>query len=489
VKKITSEEAAKELLFRRRAREHFAPFVKRGFETVDPGANYTHGWHIDCLAEHCEALFNREIKNLIINLPPRSLKSIVISVCFPAWAFGRDPSERVLSSSGVASLATQHSMHCRKIMREYWYRMTFPETVLDVKEQDAKNRYNTTKGGHRIALSVGGSSVGEGGRIKIIDDPIDPTVATSKSELENVNSWYDNTWSTRSDDPIRTVNLLVMQRIGVNDLTAHLLDKGWDLLKLEQEAESRAVITFPISGKVKIREVGDLLHPERSTPEAIEQYKRDLGTEGYTTQHQQRPNVKGGNRIKMSWFKRYGAIPSRPDEVIQSWDTANKANTLNNPSVCQTYKRFGDVWFLTRLLKERLVYPDLKRNILNLAAVDKPNTILIEDKASGTQIIQELGGKLPIIGIEPEGDKVMRMETQLASIESGVIALPDPEKIVTEWLFDLELVLLTFPKCAEFDSIDSMSQFLKYIRSREDYYFQSGISLGGLSKESYFKGK
>jgi len=251
--KITAQEAAKELLFRKQVRKHFAPFIRRGFETIDPGANYTHGWHIDCLAEYCEAVYRREIKNLIINLPPRNTKSIIASVCLPAWALGQDPTERILSSSGVAPLATQHSMHCRKIMREPWYRMTFPNTTLDTKEQDAKNRYTTTSGGHRIAVSVGGSSVGEGGRIKIIDDPIDPTVAFSKAELMSVNNWYDNTWSTRSDDPERTVNLLIMQRLAVGDLSDHLLGKGWELLKLEQESESRVVITFPVSGKIKIR--------------------------------------------------------------------------------------------------------------------------------------------------------------------------------------------------------------------------------------------
>lgn len=463
---ITPQQAAEVLLERHDMRASLAPFIKKVFETVDPGASYSHNWHIDLISEYLEACYHRQIMQLIINVPPRFLKSMCVSVAFPAWAFGQDPTERILSASGVASLATKHSTDCRKVLREDWYRNTFPNVRL-ADSQDAKNRYETTAGGHRIATSVGGSSVGEGGRIKIIDDPIDPH-KISATEIESANNWYDNTWSTRSDDPERTIDILVMQRVGIDDMTAHLLNKGgWEHLVIPQEAEKKTIIIFPISKTKKVRQEGELIHESRFGRSAVSKSKINLGTYGYDSQHQQKPTAKGGNRIKLPWFPRYGVLPESPDEVVQSWDTGNKTKDLSNPSVCETFMRFGDRWLLANVLKKKMAYPELKRTVKALNDRYKPNLILIEDKASGTQLLQDYENKLRVKGVEPDREKAMRMEVQLPALEAGMVALPNNEEMDVDWLFEFEQNLQSFPMNKEWDEIDALSQFLRWLKDRE----------------------
>lgn len=484
---ITPQQAAETLIERREMRTKLAPFIKKVFETVDPGAVYSHNWHIDLISEYLEACYHRQIMQLIVNVPPRFLKSMCVSVAFPAWAFGQDPSERILSASGVASLATKHSMDCRKVLKEDWYRNTFPELQL-TEHQDAKNRYETTKGGHRIATSVGGSSVGEGGRIKIIDDPIDPH-KISATEIESANGWYDSTWSTRSDDPERTIEILVMQRLAIDDMTGHLLNKGgWEHLVIPQEVEKKTIIIFPISRTKKVRKEGELIHEKRFGRASVKKAKVNLGTYGYDSQHQQRPTARGGNRIKLDWFSRYKVLPASPDEVAQSWDTGNKNKNLSNPSVCETFMRFGDIWYLAHVLKKKMVYPELKRTVKALSDHYSPDIILIEDKASGTQLLQDYENKLRVKAIEPDKDKAMRMEVQLPALEAGMVALPDNTEIDAPWLFEFEQNLQSFPMNKEWDEIDALSQFLRWKKDREGL---NSITIApfSMNKQSAFRGR
>ncbi len=483
---LTPQEAAAALLHRRDMMENLSPFIKKVFSTVDPGALYSHNWHIDLISEYLEACYHRQITQLIINIPPRFLKSICVSIAFPAWVFGQDPTERILSASGVSSLATRHSTDCRKVLRESWYRNLFPDVMI-ADNQDAKNRYETTKGGHRFATSVGGSSVGEGGRIKIIDDPIDPN-KISLVEIASSNNWFDNTWSTRSDDPERTVDILVMQRVSNDDMTAHLLNKGgWEHLVIPQEAETRTIIIFPISKTKKVRQEGELIHEERFGRNAVAKAKVNLGSYGYDSQHQQKPTAKGGNRVKMEWFPRHGILPASPDEVVQSWDTGNKTKELSNPSVCETFYRFGDRWFLADILKKKMAYPDLKRTVKALNDAHSPDLILIEDKASGTQLLQDYERKLRVKGVEPDREKAMRMEIQLPALEAGMISLPDTDLMSASWLFEFEQNLQAFPMNREWDEIDALSQFLRWLKGRE---MEEGTIIAPFSmgKSSSFRG-
>ena len=485
-----SAEAAKQLLERRNMRAHLAPFIKKVFKTVDPKSAYKHNWHIDLMAEYLEALTIKQIHNLLINVPPRFLKSICCSVAWPAWLLGKDPSDQILAASYASKLATKHSVDCRVVVGSAWYSAVFPRVHM-AHDQNEKSKFQTTERGYRIATSVGGMATGEGGDKLILDDPMNPQEAMSDTERNGINEWMDQTWSTRKNDPSGSCELIVMQRLHVADTTGHILmqneserryaaeeeldnlqerkNQHWEHLVIPQEAETRTIIIFPISKKKKIRNEGELLHEERFNRTSVARALLRLGTYGYAGQHQQRPTPLGGGRVDMSWFPRYRVLPQHIDETIISLDTAQKDKEINNPTVAEVYLRSGAQWYLAHIWKDRVRYPLLKRMVIAMAAQWNPDAITIEDKSSGSSLIQELqeDTDLPAIAIEPESDKITRFDTQTPSIEAGMLALPDPMYITAPWLAYLEECLMHFPSPPSWDELDSMSQFLKYIRRRE----------------------
>ena len=452
----TKEEALDALL-----RTRLAAFTRKAFATVDPGAAYLHNWHVDLIAEYLEACTRREVTRLIINMPPRALKSVSVTVAWPAWLLGRNPSERVIAASYAEMLALKHSVDCRLVMQSEWYRRVFPGVVL-TGDQNEKRKFVTTARGQRFATSVGGTATGDGGNFLIIDDPLNPAQALSDVERAKANTWFDQTFSNRLDDKERGVIVLVMQRLHADDLTGHLLAKGgWTHLSLPAVAETRTVLDF---GRVrKTREPGDLLHPERESPAAIERIKRDMGSYAFAGQYQQRPAPAEGGMVKMHWFGRY----ERQQEytrIVQSWDTAIKAGQLHDPSVCTTWGEHPVGYDLLQVKVQRLEYPDLKRELYKQADAFQPHAILVEDKGSGQQLIQDVRREspLPVVAVMPVADKITRLAGVAAMIEAGKVFLPTN----APWLTDYESELLTFPNAAHDDQVDSTSQFLSWVRSR-----------------------
>ena len=470
-RKIDPAVAARVLLDRRIERNSYAAFFKKAFGIIEPGSPLLWNWHIDLLAEYLEAVYHNEIKDLIINIPPRTLKSNIVTVGFPAWLLGKDPSEQIIRASYANKLAIRHNVSTRTIVESAYFRSVFPDTILS-KDQNEKSMFQTTMRGHSIATSVGGTATGEGGNWLFLDDPMNPKEAISDTERESSNEWVDQTWSSRENNPKKAHNIIVMQRLNVNDTTGHVLaqDTGYEHLVVPQLAEKKTIIIFPRSKREVVREVKEPIHEERFGKKEISRAKKKLGSYGFAGQQQQRPVPLKGGRIKLHWFPRFQQLPRHWHETVLSFDTANKAKEINDHSVCEVYRRYGERWFLIDLWKERVVYPDLKKALYKLNGKYKPDTILIEDKASGQQLIQDARNEssLPIIAIEPEADKITRMDTQSASIESAVITLP-AESLSTKypWLYDLENNIKQFPQPAEWDEIDSMSQFLKWLRRHE----------------------
>lgn len=468
LKNISRQEAAAELLARRNAKNHLSPFIRYVFSVVDPGTLYKHNWHIDLISEYLEAVTSGEIRRLILNIPPRSLKSICVSIAWTAWLMGRNPSEKILCASYASALSQDLSVDTRTVIESPWYQLLFTDTILS-PAQNTKSKFETTKQGHRIATSVGGSITGEGGNVKILDDPMDPEGAASDAEREQSNRWVAQTWSGRTNDPATVKEVVVMQRLHTNDTTGFLLKKGgWEHVKIPQEAVKKTIIIFPRTKEQMVREKGNLLHADRVTPEANDAIKIDLGSYGYASQQQQEPVPVGGSRIKIDWFGRYDQVYDY-DEIVQSWDTANKAKELSNPSVCLTWGKRSNVWHLLQSWKEKVAYPALKKAAKDQAELWQPTAILIEDKASGQQLLQELqeDTMLPVIAIEPITDKATRMETQLGFVEAGRLALPNANVLPCAWLIDYETNLMEFPNPSEWDEIDATSQFIKWVRVSE----------------------
>lgn len=456
---MTAEMAAKQLLLRRKARRSMGEFTKQVFATVDRGAVYKHNWHIDCVCEYLEACHRREIQNLIINMPPRFMKSICVTIAFPAWSLGHNPSEQILAGSFSAQLSSKHSADCRLVMQSPWYRAMFPETIIK-HDQNEKTNYETTMQGHRVATSVGGTATGRGGNILILDDPINPKKAESEIERKASNEWVDQTWSSRANDPKTAVNIIVMQRLHQDDTTGHVLEQGdWEQLTLDNESDGKQTIVY---GDFHVtREPNELLHEERFDAEATAKAKTRLGSYGYAGQYQQRPSPKGGGMVKLGWFYSFREKMASANRIIHSWDTAQKVGELNDFTVGGCFHDTPRGHDLVDVVRRKVDQPDLVKLIKDFAKRDNPDVILIEDKSSGSGAIQELrkNTSLPIIAIEPEGDKVMRMSIASPFIEAGNIGLPEE----AEWLHDLKTELESFPNSTKKDQADMISQYINWV--------------------------
>ncbi len=438
----------------------FPTFIGKTLEIVDPSAEFLPNWHINLIAEYLEAARKSQITRLIINMPPRSLKSICVSVAWPAWILGHNPKSRIIAASYASSLSIKHSLDCRLVLSDSWYKRIFPEVKL-ARDQNQKHKFMTTKRGFRMASSVGASVIGEGGNFLIIDDPISPAQAMNKRWRGRVNSWFDNTFSTRLNNKKTGVIVLVMQRLHSDDLSGYLLEKGgWEHLCLP------AVSTHPHSynfGSVtKFREAGELLHSERENIFLIERTKIELGSAAFAAQYQQQPLPDEGGMVKRKWLSRYSSLPVIPEKIVQSWDTAIKSGQEHDASVCLTFVEFEGRSYLSDARVMRVEYPDLKRIFYSHSEEHKPNAILLEDKASGQQLLQDARREthLPVLALHPKGDKITRFAAVCAMIEAGKLVLPQQ----SPWLADFEAELFAFPAGAHDDQVDALGQYLDWKR-------------------------
>lgn len=438
----------------------FTAFIGRVLHTVDPGATYIPNKHIEMVAEYLEAIRRGHITRLIINMPPRSLKSIAVSVAWPAWLLGHNPKSRIIVSSYASALSLKHSLDTRHVITSSWYKELFPKVRL-TKDQNEKHKFQTTQRGYRIASSVGGGITGEGGNFLIIDDPINPAHAMNKHWREHTNSWFDHTFASRLDDKKQGAIVLVMQRLHQNDMTGYLLSKGgWEHLSLP--AIFSSTTTYSCGSKKWTFEEGELLHPKREDQKLIERAKIELGSRAFSAQYMQNPLGDEDGLVRSHWIERYNIAPAHFEKITQSWDTAIKSSEASDRSVCLTFGELSGKCYLLDAKAYRYEYPDLKRTFYAMASHWQPQVILVEDKSSGQQLIQDAKREttIPVIPTRPQKDKITRFSAVSALIEAGRLVLP----MQAQWLADFEAELFGFPNARHDDFVDALSQYLDWVR-------------------------
>ena len=441
-------------------RNHFGAFLEKSFGTLSPGDMYVWNWHIDAIAWHLEQVRLGKIKRLIINMPPRSLKSLTASVAWPAFLLGLDPSQRIICVSYSGELARKFSNDFRALIDAPFYRSLFPWTRVG-RFKDSEVETELTARGYRLATSVGGTLTGRGGDIIIIDDPLKPDDALSETKRSSANLWFTNTLLSRLDDKRTGAIVVVMQRVHMDDLTGFLLNQSneWVVLSLPAVADYDQVV--PISeGGVYRRKAGEALSPEREPVNVLENIKLQIGSDAFSAQYQQSPVPPGGMMVKRAWIKRYSELPQESEHLLtlQSWDTASKGGPNNDWSVCTTWivtrKR---QWYLIDVWRQRVDYPTLKAKVQELAKRFRARRVLVEDTSAGTPLVQDLRAWVSgIIAVKPEGDKASRMAVASSKIEAGQVFFPEQ----ADWLPDLEAEVFSFPGGRHDDQCDSISQAL-----------------------------
>ena len=452
-------------------RQDLSGFIERSFYELNPQTEYLHNWHIEVIAAELEKCRRGETKRLIINVPPRSLKSHCASIAFSAFLLGHNPAAQVICASYGQQLADKLAADCRSVMTSEWYRNLFPGTRLASGRQ-ALNDFTTTQQGFRLATSVGGILTGRGADFIIIDDPLKPDEALSDTQRKAVNDWFDHTLYSRLNDKRTGRIILIMQRLHEDDLVGHVLglEPPWKVIRfpaIAEEDETHVIETLYGTRRFQRRfqrRAGEALHPEREPLEILNHLREAQGEYNFAGQYQQAPAPLGGGLVKAEWFKTYTVtdVPAKFEMIFQSWDTANKPTELSDYSVCTTWGVKEKHLYLIHVCRKRLGYPELKRAVREQAEVFSPQTILIEDKASGTQLIQELvsEGMHAIMKYEPTMDKTMRMHSVTSTIENGFAHLPDKAAWLAEYLHELT----SFPKGKYDDQADSTSQGLDWFK-------------------------
>jgi predicted phage terminase large subunit-like protein len=443
-------------------RTDFASFIRRCFRTLVPGKSLLMNWHIYALAFALEQVRLGKITRLIINMPPRSLKSLITSVAFPAFVLGHDPTKHLIVVSYSSDLAIKLANDCRLILNVDWYHHLFRGMRISPLK-NTEFEVGTSQNGFRLATSIEGTLTGRGGDILILDDPLKPIDALSDSKRERVNDYFNHTLRSRLDDKKTGAIIVVMQRLHPDDLTGTLLrdsPDGWSVLSLPATAKQEQKIQISDT-EYHVRRVGDLLHAEREPQSVLDLLRAQLGSDIFSAQYDQAPVPPGGAMIKREWVPRYDQLPEWEPayRIFQSWDTASKAGGENDYSVCTTWLYQGKKYYLMNVLRGRFDYPTLKARAISHAKDHKPDTILIEDTGVGTALVKELqDAGLSAVAVKPEHDKRTRMSIQSSKFESGQVFFPNE----APWLADLEAELFAFPNGRHDDQVDGISQALAY---------------------------
>jgi predicted phage terminase large subunit-like protein len=448
-------------------RHDLTTFIHRSFSELNPQSKLIECPHIEVVASKLQACFDGKIRRLIINLPPRSLKSHCVSVAFPAYLLGHHPAAPVIAVSYGQDLADKLARDCRTLMASMFYRRLFPNTVLSPEKQ-AVNDFMTTRQGFRMATSVGGVLTGRGADFIILDDPLKPEDALSETRRTSANEWYNNTLLSRLNNKETGVIIIVMQRLHQDDLVGHVLEQQeWEMVSFPAIAEEDEVHEYqtPFGPRRFERCRGEALQPDREGLSILANIRKSIGAYNFASQYQQSPTPESGVMVKREWLRYYDNPPDQFTMVLQSWDTANKSGELNDYSVCTTWGVRTDHYYLLNVFRKRLNYPELRRAVADQARPYRPHAILIEDKASGTQLIQDLraDGVFSVKAYEPppSTDKTMRLHAQTAEIENGRVLLPRS----SPWLDEYVRELTGFPGSKYDDQVDSTAQALDFLRT------------------------
>ena len=449
-------------------RTDFGAFCYRAFEALNPGQRLIANWHIDTICYAVQQIVIGAVrKRLVLNLPPRTLKSLIVSVALPAWLLGRAPGTRIICASYSDELTTKFSRDCRALLETAFYKSVFPATRLNPKKA-AEGEFETTKRGSRLATSVGGTLTGRGGSVLIVDDPIKANDADSEVARRSAIEWFRNTALSRLDDPAQSLICIAMQRLHVDDLAGILIEQGWP--KLVIPAICCEAADYLISeGEVYHRPVGQLLQPERDSLEALEELKREVGSRVFAAQYQQNPTPPEGNMIKAAWLGRYDASPDRKNfqRVVLTCDPAGKAGAHNDFTAITVVGLHKQAFYMLDVTRGHWTVMQMRQRVIELAAQWQVDLVIVEDTSSGMGLIQLLKEqpRLDVVGRKPDTDKVTRMSRQQGRFEAGRILLPNDAL----WLADFENELLAFPGGRYDDQVDALLLFLEWYAQHEQY--------------------
>jgi predicted phage terminase large subunit-like protein len=392
----------------------------------------------------------------IVDMPPRHGKSEFISYWIPCWYLDNFQDKNIILTSYGDDLASSFG---RKV-RNHFEQNEYARAKLK-QDSSAANRFETTNGGAMITAGVGGSITGKGGHLLLCDDPIKNWVeANSANTRQSIRDWFDTTFYTRQE-PGATI-ILLMTRWHHDDLAGYLINEhndDWELISLPALAEEND----PLG-----RAVGDALCPERYDKQALEQIRDGLPDQHWLSLYQQRPSKEGGTIFKREWWKYYDEAPKNFQMKVQFWDTAQKPGITNDWTVCATWGKSLNGYYLLDLLRRKMEAPDIEQAVVQQYNKWKPNAVVMEDKSSGSSVIQYLrrNTTIPVLPYDPgQRDKQSRAIAATPTIRAGNCYLPRNAEWLSDFLTEHEL----FPTVDHDDCVDSTSMMVDHFNNTSTF--------------------
>lgn len=439
-------------------------FIRAGWKYIDPSP-YLHNWHIDIMCEHLELVTAGECRRLILNVPPRHMKSIAVSVAWPAWTWARShiaplsgPQVQFLTTSYAQILSTRDSRKSRLLMNSPWYQELWGDRFSFVGDQNAKQRYENDQGGYRIAAAVRGQLTGDGGMVVTVDDAHNMMEVVSPVERQNVLDWWDEAMPTRLNDPKTGAFVIIMQRLHETDLVGHVLERelGWEHVCLPAEYERDHPHVYPLDPR---KVDGELLWPERIGPEELDELKARLGPFGSAGQLQQRPAPRGGGFFELEWIRYYDERPKHLQIYLASDYAVTEGEGDYTVHLAAGVDPDDNIYILD-IWREQTASDVWVEALLDMVEEFKP---LCGFEEQG-QIIKSVG---PLINLRMKERKAYYLRKQFTSTADkatraqAIRGRMAASKVYfprhAPWLADMTSELLTFPAGRNDDQVDALS--------------------------------
>lgn len=478
-------------------REDYHRFIRRAWPVLEPGVPFVDGMPIGALTDHVQALLEGTLgqRNLLINIPPRCMKSTSVSVALVPWAWAHPEWAHLkfLYTSYSGELSMRDSVKARRLIKSPWYQRKFGATFSLTGDQNVKGRFDNDHNGTRLATSVGGGGTGEGGDVIIADDPHNANEAESDVVRQGTVTWWRETMSTRGNNPDTVMRIVVMQRLHDKDLSGYVIaEEAQDYvhLCLPMRYEKKTITMGTAIWTDPRTEDGELLWPERFSEKETTRLEKKLGEYGAAGQLQQRPAPRGGGLIKEAYFQLWPHSKELPDftYIVQSYDTAFTERTTGDPTGCLTfgvftYKGVNNVMILDAW-DELLQYPALRKKVIadwkavyggvqddDLHPGRRADLVIVENKGSGQSLLQDLRvAQVPAYTYNPgKADKMNRLQQALPLLELEIVWIiessdPKHQREGVSWVRPAVKQLTTFPAAEHDEYVDCLSQAIVYLR-------------------------
>jgi len=442
-----------------------AHFARRAWHVLEPAAELKWGWALDAICLHLEAVTDKRITRLLMNVPPGSMKSLLTGVIWPAWEWGprNMPEMRFVGTAHEEQLAIRDSRRCRDLIKSDWYQSLWPIELLS--DLDGKREFGNARKGVRQARSFTSMTGVRGDRV-LLDDPLSADGANSQAKLEAAKIAFTETLPTRVNSE-KSAIVVIMQRLHEDDTSGVILKMGLPYVHLcipmRFERDRRCVTS--IGWEDPRTEDNELMFPERFGEQQVSELEATLGTYGTAGQLQQRPSPRGGGMLKSSWLTYWHTVPPALDFRYITADTAQKTSTQHDYSVLQCWGRsvagkaalldqIRGKWEAPELITEArafwLKHLHDGRPIMTKAPL---RAMYVEDKVSGTGLIQTLRREsITVLPVQRTKDKQARGYDAAPFIEAGNVAVPQD----APWLSDFLAEFSTFPNGAHDDQLDPL---------------------------------